>query len=560
MKFSLAFSALSFLSVSLSNVTGEPIGSSVWSLGKEGVKIFLAETFEEIPNPDEGLYFDGGKTCSFHDAASDGLKYVWAISSCDDEKAKLNVFDLNTGQYTASLSLTCPSNEDQKYPTLDYHASRKEMWVHCNGIGSLGAYGDVDAFSVNDLISDKANIAPPATHCTGLRTEEACNRTPWPYERYCNATYTGFSAYNPTGIFNCNPISVDDAEMKSEADKHEVGDFITSVSSGNIGYATLPAAGNLLQINLSMKSIRETHEIPGAFGSNPKSLAYSSQNKHVYVAPTYCCSCGGVNRDLKVCPDISNSKVRYSGKILLKTGKDVGKKKDAVCGEICFGSTADDGVSEFYQLQNHTSFVNSITWTNPIDPITKDNLKGHTIIGGPTGGSVFVMDDDSITLLVPSVNPIEASTVIGTYTYNDDVVTDLAVVPESGTTPEHVIFTLEGGRLIAIPLNDFPNNARSIDITAGSTNQVEHIPGTTKFYLQNDEAITLYELEDANLKVKKLDEVSIASDFILHVENYGLMAHMRDVNTVFSEINMDITKNEKRTLKKVKKAVKKAFK
>merc|ERR1712160_167549 len=188
------------------------------------------------------------------------------------------------------------------------------------------------------------------------------------------------------------------------------------------------------------KSIRETHEIPGAFGSNPKSLAYSSQNKHVYVAPTYCCSCGGVNRDLKVCPDISNSKVRYSGKIFLKTGKDVGKKKDAVCGEICFGSTADDGVSEFYQLQNHTSFVNSITWTNPIDPIT---------------------------LLVPSVNPIEASTVIGTYTYNDDVVTDLAVVPESGTTPEHVIFTLEGGRLIAIPLNDFPNNARSIDITAG---------------------------------------------------------------------------------------------
>jgi len=322
MKFSLAFSALSFLSVSLSNVTGEPISSSVWSLGKEGVKIFLAETFEEIPNPDEGLYFDGGKTCSFHDAASDGLKYVWAISSCENEEAKLNVFDLNTGQYTASLSLTCPRNEDQKYPTLDYHASRKEMWVHCNGIGSLGAYGDVDAFSVNDLISDDANIAPPATRCEGFLTEEACNSTPWPYERYCNTTFTK-SRYGATIFGSCNPISVDDAEIKSEADMHEVGDFITSVSSGNIGYATLPAAGKLLQINLSMKSIKETHEIPGAFGSNPKSLAYSSQNKHVYVAPTYCCSCGSRERDLEDCPDISNSKVRYSGNIFLKTGKDV---------------------------------------------------------------------------------------------------------------------------------------------------------------------------------------------------------------------------------------------
>jgi len=552
MKFSLAFSALSFLSVSLSNVSGERqhIGSSVWSLSNEGVKIYLASTFEKIPNPDEGLYFDAGKTCSFKDAASDGFKYVWAISACVDEAPKLNLFDLNTGQFSASLPLTCPRTDDQKYPTLDYHASRKEMWVHCNGVGSLGAYGDVDAFSVNDLISDGANIASPTTsYCSSFKTVEACNRKPWPYESYCNNTATPRST--------CEPLDPSEAAKKIEADKHEIGDFITSVDSGNMAYATLPAAGNLLQINLSAKSIRDTHVIPDAFGTNNRGLAYNSNNKHVYVAPTYCCSCGSSDRDLEVCPDISSPSVRYSGNVLMKTGKDAGETMTAVCGEICNGSTADDGVTEFNQIQSSTTYVNSVTWAKPIDPRTGKNLMGHTIISAQ--GFVFVMDDESITLLEPSANPLEASTVVGSYKFGNDEVTDLAVAPRLESTKDHVIFTLKGGKTIVIRLKSFPSRFTVVTEDGEGASQVEHIPGTTKFYLQQDDKISLYEIKGKDLDAEKLDSVNTVSDFILHVDNYKVKEQMRDVNFELEDIEEDISFYEKKTEKTVKKLIKKHF-
>jgi len=202
----------------------------------DGSKKLKSTMPEEICHNVTG--YRGGEfeiSCSFHDAVSDGKKYVWVAVSRG--VTKIDVFDIDTGDTVGSFE-TCMTPRD-----LEYHPLRDEIWVRCMSVSDeFGGYMDV--FSA----------ASPGA------------------DTFANIDLTGNSTLSAYGY------------------------SVIDNSLGDVGYATVWNDNHLFKIDLSERTVLDSFEIPLAYGGYE--VAYSRVNHHIFVRASVCCTCGFIGSDL----------------------------------------------------------------------------------------------------------------------------------------------------------------------------------------------------------------------------------------------------------------------
>lgn len=226
------------------------IGHTMWLLDSSGVSIFTPDGKErkrftppedichdEPPPPPGGGY---NPFCRFYDAVSDGKKYVWAAVSRG--LAKIAIFDIDTGAMVGAFE-TC------KTPgALEYHPLRDEVWVRCY---------DLDEDSKEPTNIDVFSASTPSVNIQ-------------------------------TDILLKNRTHHEDLSSR--------GVSIVDDSLGDVGYVTDRDLPYLFKLDLSDKTIVDKFEFPDVHGLYEAS--YSPVNKHVFVRPQLCCTCGFEGADL----------------------------------------------------------------------------------------------------------------------------------------------------------------------------------------------------------------------------------------------------------------------
>mmetsp|Transcript_33212 Transcript_33212/g.79330 ORF Transcript_33212/g.79330 Transcript_33212/m.79330 type:complete len:457 (-) Transcript_33212:675-2045(-) len=231
----------------------QEIGPAMWIFNPDGLTIMspagetilVQEKSKVCPNLRTNYQGVETDDCSFFDVQSDGHRYVWAANH-DDSPHKIDVFDINTGEY-AGYAPTCSTPLD-----LNYHPLRQEMWVRCAS-KSEDSNGEVDVFSTNSLSSNHELV---------------------------NFNATGSRAY---------------------------GRMETHSTMGNVGYATTYNSPYLTKFDLSGKDVMTEFEIEKAHASYDSTFSHA--NRHVFAAVRVCCTCGFEGADVESCGRGSGSPV-----------------------------------------------------------------------------------------------------------------------------------------------------------------------------------------------------------------------------------------------------------
>jgi len=297
-------------------------GPNMWVFGGQGMRIYspdgtqrkVTTSANEICHNVTG--YRGGEfelSCAFYDIVSDGKKFVW--SAVSRGVSKIDVFDIDTGATVGSFE-TCMTPRD-----IEYHPLRNEIWVRCMATSDpFGGYMDV--FSADSPGSDSS----VSINLTGNHS---------------------LSAYGFSVIDN---------------------------SLGDVGYATVWNKPALFKIDLSSRKVLSNFTLPAAYGGYE--VAYSRQNRHIFVRASVCCTCGFEGADL------GEDCGRYgSSNVTITTGPAAGSVLEGQCGR-CDGLANVDslGVYEF-------------------DTAT-DKIVGNHVMPDGTGGDPFGSPDGRHVVLV----------------------------------------------------------------------------------------------------------------------------------------------------------------
>jgi len=118
------------------------------------------------------------------------------------------------------------------------------------------------------------------------------------------------------------------------------GRMLTHSSLGPTAFSAASAHPFLNEVDLSSRRVIASYDLPGSYGA--RNLAYSPVNRHVYIRPRVCCTCGTDQTDAADCGRGEPEPVNIS------TGPSKGENVLGVCGTSCEGSAADTiGVYEF---------------------------------------------------------------------------------------------------------------------------------------------------------------------------------------------------------------------
>lgn len=216
---------------------------------------------------------------------------------------------------------------------LDYHPGRQEMFVHCHT-------GEVDVFSSNTFGSDFSVID------LGVGG--------FPSGRLVSHPTLGATAYSAT---SSNPF--------------------------------------LVEVDLATRVPVTRHELPLADGA--RNMAYSATNRHIFVRPRVCCTCGSPDLDAASCGGFRAP--AEPEPVTITTGPSVGTDVLGVCGTACEGSKADTiGVYEFDTVSK------TIVGSHNID---EANGYGAMAVASPDGEYILLIGNDggkAIPVIKPGAN------------------------------------------------------------------------------------------------------------------------------------------------------------
>jgi len=205
---------------------------------------------------------------------------------------------------------------------LSYHASRQEMIVHCHD-------NQLDVLSSNALGTDFDKI---------------------------------------------------DLQYSSDG---PAGRALTHSTMGPFAFSGGSADGALHEIDLSSRQVVAAHALPDATGA--RNLAYSPVNRHVFVRPRVCCTCGTEGGDKPSCGG-GRGGPRDPEPVTVTTGPNQGTNVLGVCGSTCEGSLADTiGVYEFDTVNKRlVGSVNSVKGNGATPQATADGA--FILLFGNDGG------------------------------------------------------------------------------------------------------------------------------------------------------------------------------
>jgi len=445
------------------------LGPSMWHFSGDGLTIYSPDGSSILKqHPKSQLckpytsQRGGGisEDCYFFTMASDGHKYVWAATLAGTHRVE--AFDIDTGEYAGYMP-TCSTPID-----LEYHPTRQEMWLRCaqEDIAN-GHEGEIDVFSSGSLSLDMEHIY--------------LNKTGRPYGR-----------------------------------------LAIHSSMGTYGYAAALDQPELIELDLSSKTVQSRHKIPDAFGAYD--MTYSPVNKHVFARTRVCCTCGSPESDLAECG-------RGGNDVDIKTGPSAGQSDVAgTCGASCEGTPADTlGVVEFDTVGK------KIVGYHNINP---NSGWGSDPVSSPDGKYVLLLPNDGgkyARLLMPGQNgaisrliydiPVDfkggspGRSVISDMAFVQDDRRDILVIGAS-TDNDVVIVDLNN--------KEFPHVKLSLttteESTGGTSRKLEWAVGTNYVWVNGGETKEVYviELPDANINNARLAKTvaGITSGNMIFVNNY----------------------------------------
>lgn len=156
------------------------------------------------------------------------------------------------------------------------------------------------------------------------------------------------------------------------------GRMLTHSSMGDTAYSAASTHPFLNEVDLSSRQVTASYDLPMSQGG--RNLAYSPLNRHVYVRPRVCCTCGTPDADAPSCGRGTAEPVN------VVTGPSQGTNVLGVCGSSCEGSAADTiGVHEF------DTVTKTIVGSLNIDPA---NGFGALPVTSPDGDFVLLFGND----------------------------------------------------------------------------------------------------------------------------------------------------------------------
>lgn len=218
---------------------------------------------------------------------------------------------------------------------LDYHPTRQEMFVHCHT-------GELEVFSSNSFASSEFGRID-------LQVEGS-----------------------PSGRFILHP------------------------TLGATGYSATSPNPFLIQVDLANRQVVGRHDLPLAAGA--RNMAYSPVNRHIFVRPRVCCTCGNrETSDTASCGGFRGP--AEPAPVNITTGPSKGINVQGVCGTACEGSKADTiGVYEFDTVSQ------SIVGSHNINPAYGF---GANPVSSPNGQYILLFGNDggkAVKVLKPGAN------------------------------------------------------------------------------------------------------------------------------------------------------------
>jgi hypothetical protein len=437
----------------------------MWHFSADGLTIYSPDGSKKLKeHPKKTICkpyvsWRGGisEDCYFFSMASDGHKYVWAASLAGTHK--IEVFDIDSGDYVGYRP-TCSTPID-----LEYHPGRHEMWIRC-AQKTNDQPGEIDVFSSSSLSAELEHIN--------------FNETYRPYGR----------------------ISI-----------HS--------SMGTYGYAAANDQNDIIELDLSSKTVNNRFEYPNLHGFYD--MTYSPVNRHLFVRARVCCACGFEGASFAEC---SNPRL-----VNVLTGPNAGMMNvNGTCGAGCEGKVADSvGVVEFDTLNG--------------EGITSHNIKegsgfGADPVASPDGKYILLLPNDGgayVRIIMPGANG-EPSTVVHDVptafqggTRGSIVVSDMAFVQDEDKDIL-ILGSSKDNDVVIVDLNDSNFRMRKLALTTaaestgGSTRKLEWAVGTNFVWVDGGEAKQQYILEvpDGNIdNVKLLRTVNgVTSGQLIFVNNY----------------------------------------
>ena len=168
----------------------------------------------------------------------------------------------------------------------------------------------------------------------------------------------------------------------SVGEGNPAGRVLIHSSLGSYGYSAHNAFNGIVEFDLASREMKAQYEFPLA--DSARDMAYSPFNRHIYVRPRHCCTCGYDGADAISCGGRFGPVTAEP--VNITTGPSAGLQVDGVCGTSCEGSLADTvGVYEFDTVRKEV--IGSIN----IDP--EDGF-GARPVASPDGRYILLLGAD----------------------------------------------------------------------------------------------------------------------------------------------------------------------
>eukprot|EP00977_Amphora_coffeiformis_P011319 scaffold2724_cov193-Amphora_coffeaeformis.AAC.3 len=322
---------------------------AMWVFSSAGLSILSVDGAQTLKTLSTKDLDCGAGGCNYFDVVTDGHKYVWA-NALHSSPNRIDVFALDSGDYLGGIA-TCDTPLDS-----DYVVNREELWVRCAGLADP-----------NNPQGDHLRVVP-TTSLAGT------------YE----------------------DIRLTDRRSYGYATFHS--------SLGNYGYATANDEAVIWKIDLAHRTAVANFTLDKAFAAYD--MTYSKVNKHLYIRPRVCCTCGFEGADAATCGRFGPGSPGQN----IQTGPSIGRTDlNGTCGVSCEGSAADTmGVLEFDTVSEE--FVGS---HSPLEGF------GATAEASPDGQYVVLFANDG----GKNLRVLKAGNNGATSTVAFDVALDFANVP-----------------------------------------------------------------------------------------------------------------------------------
>jgi len=298
------------------------IGASMWHFSSDGLTIYSPDGKTEIKKHNMNPMCGDRDSCNWFNMRSDGHKYVWAADTGDNT---IRMFDINTGDFVG-YQPTCSTPLD-----LEYHGSRREMWVRCAGVGSIE--GGIDVYSTDVLGLDHAG------------------------------TY-----------------------VENITSSREYGRMATHTTMQGRAYATAYNVPFLTEVDVSARMDVAKYVIPLTNGLYD--IVYSAINEHLFIRTRPCCDC---TQSTCRTTDRQGNPINIT-QVLVQTGPSASlDMQGGGCGTSCKGTTADtQPIIEFDTVSKTIVATHNIKegTGNGAEPIVSPN--GEYIVLYPYDGGEFV--------------------------------------------------------------------------------------------------------------------------------------------------------------------------